>query len=162
MNLSGILVLLLLTKSGVPLQSSLSRSRGSSNDNRFLHCRGSGTSVIWRANNSTILSRFNGLSNAGDITTHTNSNGTRVVFASILLQQKNRHDSETQRSSMLILLEEFFQRNTIECIVGGLGGYAVGLEQLEYEIVICNTTGKYHKWRADDTTYDDTASLWSN
>ena len=149
MNLSGILnllVLSLLTKNGVPLQSSFSRPRG---DNRFFYCRGSGSGIIWRANNSTTLIKFNGLSNAGDVVIDTNSDGTRVVFASILLQQNNRHDNETQRSSMLFLSEEYLsQQNTIECIVGGLGG----LKQLEHEIVICNTSGRYLKWRADNIT----------
>ena len=153
MNLSAVLVLLvlsLLTKSGVPLQSSLLRP---SNYNRFFYCKGLGSSIIWRANNSTTLGKFNGLSNAGDVTFNTNSDGTRVVYASMLLQQKNRHENETQRSSMLFLSEEYLlQRNTIECIAGGLGGHAIRLEQLEHETMMCNTSGRYLKWRADNRT----------
>ena len=102
MKLNVLLVLSLLSSNAAAATGSL----------LLYYCNATGCSLNWRvidserANSSITLAKFNGRSTVGQLIKSTNPDGTRVSYASVLLEQKVNANS-TQRSSVLFLSEDY-------------------------------------------------------
>ena len=139
-------------------------------NNTLLYCNasaesgtGTGNSLTWRAIDSgRTLGKFNGRSTVGQLMKRTSPDGMRVIYVSILLEQKNNVNS-TQRSSVLFVSDEYSsQRNSIQCKSGRIQDADYfplireqsndRLAELPYKFLFCSASGRYLIWRADGRT----------
>ena len=158
MKLDVLLVLSLLSSNAAAATGSL----------LLYYCNATGCSLNWRVidserdNSSITLAKFNGRSTVGQLIKSTNPDGTRVSYASVLLEQKVNANS-TQRSSVLFLSEDYSsQRNSIQCKSGRIQDadyfpligeqHIHRLAELPHTFLFCNASGRYLKWRIDGRT----------